>query len=170
MKIQPCIHIEGPDGSGKTTLVKWMADRLGFPMIPTDDPPKSWEECLARIERRVHPGLVCDRSSGLISELVYGPVLRGGTIVPEDVMWKVVETLIREAPITFVYCRPPEEALNPSFRPEEDPRHVEGVKSRQSQLVARYDEVMAQVSRMGGRVIRYDRTRQTPEEVVACVE
>lgn len=165
---RPCVHLEGTDGSGKTTLARELSAIGGLALVGTEDPPTSWEECLARVERRVSPGLVCDRSSGLVSELVYGPVLRGGCLVEEEKLWEVVRA-VRES-VVFVYCRPPDEAVSPTFREGEDPGHVRGVRERRGQLQARYDEVMARVSREGCRVVRYDRTRQTPREVMACAE
>ncbi len=174
----PCVYVEGPDGSGKTTLIGELANVLpsrypallpGMTLVPTDDPPKSWDECLARIQRRLAPGLLCDRSSGLLSELVYAPVLRGGVLAPggEGEMWGMVESLLHA--VTFVYCLPSLDSLDPTFRPEEDPAHVKLVKAKSRELLARYDEVMARVSSMGGRVVRYDFMRDTPEEVSACV-
>ena len=163
----PCIHVEGPDGSGKSTLVKYLSKILKYRVRPTQNPPKSWMECSARIRDRIEPGIVCDRSSGLISELVYGPVLRGGTLLKEELMWDCVRSIIHS--VVFVYCRPPLERITPTFRPLEDPTHVEGVVTRQMDLVDRYDVVMAQLSREGARVIRYDWTRQEPMEVAKCV-
>ena len=164
---RPCVHVEGPDGSGKSTLVPELAGIMGLDVVPTDDPPRSWDECLRRIERRVSPSLVCDRSSGLVSELVYGPVLRGGTIVDEEVVWSVVRSVVHA--VVFVYCRPPDDAIRPTFRDGEDPGHAKGVLEKSDPLRRRYDEVMSRLSGMGARVVRYDRTRQTVEEVARCV-
>jgi hypothetical protein len=165
---RPCIHVEGVDGSGKSTLASTLADLTRFSLVPTDDPPKTWDECLLRVHRRLAPGTVCDRSSGLISELVYGPVLRGGTITDEAEMWQVVRAVAHA--VVFVYCRPPTHEVKPTFRPGEDPGHVLGVKSKLVELLGKYDEVMARVSAAGARVIRYDWTRQKPEELLSCVE
>lgn len=165
--LEPCIHVEGVDGSGKSTLARSLHEGLGLGLIQTDDPPSSHGECLDRVHLRVPPGFVSDRSSGLISELVYGPVLRGGTIGPEGEYWDLLSSVIHA--VTFVYCRPPFDLLRPKFREGEDPDHVSGVKKNLGGLLERYDFVMTRVSRMGGRVIRYDYTRQTPPEVIECV-
>lgn len=166
--LRPCIHVEGVDGSGKTTLAEQLAKDLDLHLVPTDDPPRSWDECLKRIQRRVGTGVVCDRSSGLISELVYGPVLRGGTITDEADLWAAVRSVLHA--VTFVYCRPPLAYVQPTFRPEEDPVHVEGVKKRGYDLLVRYDRVMEEVSRIGGRVIRHDWTNPTLGGIKRCVE
>ena len=164
---RPCIHVEGPDGSGKSTLVDQLGLLLKCTKMRTQDPPRSWGECLRRINQRVAPGLVCDRSSGLISELVYGPVLRGGTVAPESVVWDVVQSLVHA--VVFVYCRPGQKSLQPTFRRGEDPLHVRAVTRKSRALVEQYDRVMAKLSSMGARVIRYDWTYQSPEEVARCV-
>ncbi len=163
----PCVHVEGPDGSGKSTLVSKLATNLDRDLIPTDDPPSSWDECLARVDRRVRPGIVCDRSSGLVSELVYGPVLRGGTITDEETIWGVVGAVLGS--VTFIYCRPPESKIRPRFRDGEDPDHVRGVNSKGAELLRKYDDVMSRISRMGGRVIWYDWTQRSAGEVTLCV-
>lgn len=164
---RPCVHVEGTDGSGKSTLISQLSELTGFPSTKCYNPPKSWEECLDRISKITAPGLLCDRSSGLISELVYGPVLRGRTLMDEDVMWRITRSLSHA--VVYVYCRPPRTLLMPSFRNEEDPDHVAGVLDRQDDLVDRYDEVMARLSREGARVIWYDRSRTTVKEIAACI-
>jgi len=162
---RPCIHVEGPDGSGKSTLVKALSKKMGFPLVKTDDPPASWKECLVRIQKRLSSGLVCDRSSGLVSELVYGPVLRSKTITPETDLWQVVRS-IRYA-IAFVYCRPP--TLLPKVRSEENPIHVSAVQQNLEALRQKYDQVMFQLDRLGARVVKYDYTRHSIEGVIQCV-
>lgn len=164
--VLPCVHVEGTDGSGKTTLVKDVPEE--WTRMPTEDPPMTWEECLSRIGKRLFPGMVCDRSSGLVSELVYGPVLRGRTIVREEVLWNVVRSVA--GAIKFVYCRPDELDIRPSFRKGEDPKHVELVKSRGRLLLARYDEVVARMERTGCQVVRYDRSPGRIQEIFRCAE
>jgi len=164
---RPCVHVEGPDGSGKSTLVHPMSELTGLRIVPPEDPPGSWDECLARISRRILPGLLCDRSSGLVSELVYGPVVRGRTITDEDMVWKVARAVSHA--VVYIYCRPPRESMQPLFRDEEDPDHVSAVREKFDDLVDRYDEVMARLSLEGARVIRYDWTQTTVEEVTSCV-
>lgn len=165
---RPTVYVEGVDGSGKTILAEWLSETMKVPLIPTDDRPGSWDECLSRIVRRVVPGVVCDRSSGLVSELVYGPVLRGGTIVDESVLWDTVRA-VRGSGV-WVYCRPPVASLRPRTRPGEDRDHVRSVEKNLVVLSDRYDEVMSRMVRIGCQVVRYDRTSQGPEEVLRCVE
>jgi hypothetical protein len=165
--VRPCVQVEGTDGSGKTTLVTELSRLTGLALVPTEDPPRTWAECLGRVGVRCGPGLLCDRSSGLVSELVYGPVLRGGTIAPEDEMWRVVRSILHA--VTFVHCRPPEDLLWPTFRASEHPDHVKAVTKNSEALLRRYDEVMARIGREGGRVLRYDRTCQSVESLASWI-
>ncbi len=164
---KPCIHVEGPDGSGKSFLVKQLSKELGLAIAPTEDPPKSWNECLMRIQARIATGIICDRSSGLISELVYGPVIRGKMCVGEETVWQAVDSVIYA--VTFIYCKPPVEKIDPSFRPSENYTHVRRVQERAIQLRARYDKVFIELVRRGAAVIYYDWTKQRIEELVECV-
>jgi len=166
--LAPCIHVEGPDGSGKSTLVPRLANRLNLRGVQTQGPPRSWSECLGRVERRIIPGVVCDRSSGLVSELVYGPVLRGETLGKEEWIWDLVKAV--RGSVVFVYCRPPIDSMQMDFRPDEDPVHVGGVVARYGRIVDRYDEVMDRIEAIGGTVVRYDRTVMGFEELIECVE
>lgn len=173
--VLPCVHVEGVDGSGKTTLVHELRRSVDarissmerMRVVETDGPPTSWSECLARVSRRILPGVVCDRSSGLVSELVYGPVLRGGTLEDEGEVWSVVASVV--GAVSFVYCRPPRRLLSHAPRDGEDRRHVEAVDGNLSALCDRYDEVMSRIVQMGGTVVEYDRTSSTPERVARCL-
>ena len=164
--LRPCIYVEGFDNSGKTTLVGQMPPHLT--RISSEDPPKSLQDCLDRIQARIAPGIVCDRSSGLISELVYAPVLRGRMLFDtEEDAWKIVRSIVHA--VTFIYCRPSRSEGPLEFRDGEDPQHVRGVQERAAALVDRYEEVMVRLSKEGARVFRYDRFQQRPEEVIRCV-
>lgn len=164
--LKPCIHVEGPDGSGKSTVVPEIGRMLGLRVVQTEDPPKSWSECVRRIDRRIRPGIVCDRSSGLISELVYGPVLRGGTIFDEGYIWSIVQSVSRA--VLFIYCRPPIGDMVVRTRPGESPSHTREVERKYRDIVDRYDRVMSLATESGATVLTYDRTRSTIEEVLKC--
>lgn len=168
----PCVHVEGPDGCGKSTLIPELKSLLGTDdepvlVVPTEGPPHTYAECEDRIAQRIKPGIVSDRSSGLISELVYGPVLRDGVCGYEPDFWAIIRSLI--GVVTFVYCRPPSEFLRPNFRPDEPDDFASEVLANMSTIAIKYDEVMQRVVSMGGRVIIYDRTSMIPEDIARCV-
>ena len=163
-----CIHVEGPDGSGKSTLVPILAARLGARVIGTSDPPTSRSECYDRIKERIVPGVVCDRSSGLVSELVYGPTLRGRTLIEESELWSIISSLVHA--VRFIYCRPPDGRFIVKHRDGEAKEHTDAVTEKHLQLVSRYDEVIEEIRRLGGTVIKYDWTSTNVEEIALCVE
>lgn len=168
MKNLPTVHVEGPDGSGKTTFAERLAAELGRPFVPTENPPSSWAECLARIAVRTVPGVVCDRSSGLVSELVYGPVFRGGVLAPggEEELWAVVRAV---APaVVWVYCRPLAAVIIPTFRPGEPYYLVRAVSTRGPEILARYDAVMVRLE-SEARVVRYDWTRDDFDTTIRSI-
>jgi hypothetical protein len=163
---RPTIHVEGVDGSGKSTLARYLSDRLVLPIVPTDGPCRTGDDVLFRARARVVPGVVADRSSGVVSELVYGPVLRGSTIVPEDVLWGIVRAI--SGVVRFVYCRPPVDRIIHVPRPDEDPSHVRAVDGKIRDLYDRYDVVFDWARRIGCSVHEYDWTVQHSEEVLRC--
>lgn len=160
----PCIHVEGPEGAGKSTLVEQLSYTLSLPVQPTQGPCTSREECLERVRVRIGAGQLCDRSSGLISEIVYGSVLRGHSMMTLADLWPLFRA------VRFIYCRPPDALLKHEPREGEDAEHVRQVNEKSAALIDRYDEVMVQLAAMGAEVHVYDRTRHYMEELVLCVE
>jgi hypothetical protein len=165
---RPCVQVEGPDGSGKSHLVRELSASLGLGIVGTQGPQTTWEECVRRIDARVAPGIVCDRSSGLVSELVYGPVLRGSCCAPETLFWDKLYSL--RGVVTFVYCRT--RRLRPTFRADEDRDFADQIMRNEKALAERYDVVMHRLERdAGARVVRYDWEHDNVAEVArTCVE
>ncbi len=157
--LKPCIHVEGVDGSGKSTLVESLAKEMELEIVETQDPPIDLGECRSRVEQRIRPGIICDRSSGLISELVYGPVLRDGVLGNYEDYWSMVKSI--QYAVTFIYCRPPFDYLSVSFRTEETKKHVRAVNKNLKALYAQYDVVMSKLSALGARVVVYDWTSKS---------
>ncbi len=73
--------IEGPDGTGKSTLAALLSQRLKLPIIQGEGPPKSFAEFhdrVARYER--YDNVIFDRHP-CISEDIYGPIMGRGSIL-----------------------------------------------------------------------------------------
>ena len=137
------IIVEGPDGCGKSTLIKQLLHRI--PKLEFGEhspgPPKSAEEYLARAAKwLIKPqektrNIILDRF--LFSEQVYGPVLRGKLIITQKEM-DILEAKLLEHDPLIIYCRRPPHKLHLN-----DKDHISGVSEKISQLVRQYDKIFS---------------------------
>lgn len=146
------IIVEGMDNTGKTTLIKRLLqqydlDYRGSASELRGDPQKliAWvDEELSRPTTKVP---IYDRFP-LISEEVYGPVLRGRSSIPDH----RYDGWTKDHKVLFIYCRPPLGFIR-RWGPREQ---MEGVKEFDKELVERYDKVMHRHRCKGWGVIKYD--------------
>lgn len=108
------IVVEGPDGSGKTTLIREIQAQFSVtiaPRVVSKDAEamvdlKKWVE---EDNKKLGQGVVYDRHR-LISETIYGPILRDH---PEpgfdDLEWLAsqMQWFYRKKPV-IIYCLPPQ--------------------------------------------------------------
>jgi hypothetical protein len=113
----------------------------------------------------LNPQVVMDRHP-IISEMVYGPILRGKSIFENnyqkgeellylDTSSYYVRKLISNHPL-IIYCRPPIEKIL-SF--SDDHPQMDGIKDWARNLISRYDEVIARFEMSGANVYTYDFTK-----------
>lgn len=104
------IVLEGPDGGGKTTLEKFLCERLQLRSVhmsipePLDQPLNYW---MTRLREANWPGLV-DRFHW--SEDVYAGLFRGGSMLSDLDRWLLEGWLLAHAAV-IVLCCPSREAV-----------------------------------------------------------
>lgn len=145
------IVLEGPDGAGKTTLANQLSAALNIAVQHSGGPPKSREEIIER-QRTLNDRLrrkelfIADRVP-LISDSVYGPIIRGGTPFETLPHFGIELRMYLTAPI--IYCRPPISRIADTvYKRKEPPKayksidHILGVKDNLSGIVLSYDWVV----------------------------
>jgi thymidylate kinase len=145
------IIVEGPDNTGKTTL----KNRL-MKVFPLTDkghsggPPKTvqeWEDRMYRLlldkTRQETLTFIVDRF--FYSEIVYGKVLRGSTIVPQRNM-DILEDLLMEHDPMIIYCRRPVHRIKETLSERDQ---LEGVNENIARICREYDTMF------GSRILQF---------------
>ncbi len=160
------IIIEGPDGSGKTTLATKLATGLTKRVLHAGGPPKTREDIYDRIYGQfLQFGEILDRAT-IVSEPVYGPLLRKKIqIKPES--WKRWVQIYSDRGFILIYCRPSinlllrhtsqETAVLREGKSYKSEAQVERVKKDIVKIVCAYDDVIKKIRSSGMEVLTYVR-------------
>jgi hypothetical protein len=101
------IIIEGPDGSGKTTLAKQFIKQIPSLEYRHEGPPPADEDSLTYYSRVLDSfrgrDMVIDRFA--LGERVYGPILRDEDTLGDD-GWRMFERVRRALNVTRIVCLP----------------------------------------------------------------
>lgn len=152
------IIVEGPDGAGKSTLITRLCRELPqyFWCLRASRRPPDYHAILdfqtwldQASGSLVPPNLILDRHP-LISEPIYGRIIRGFSMVPDT--WPEIRTrLTATATPVIIYCRPRElETIELRARNQ---GQMKGVLENLPALVDAYDEAMHQI---GLLVLQHD--------------
>lgn len=109
------IVVEGPDGAGKTTLVKEIQSHFPVTLAPrvVNTEAQAMVDLKQWVEdnvRQLNQGVLFDRHR-LISEPIYGPILRDATESGfDDLGWLMaMMQMFYAAKPTIIYCIPPKD-------------------------------------------------------------
>jgi len=106
------IIIDGPDGAGKSTLARTLSKQTGYPIVHLSY-PKTQEECDEMLDDyqdliKQHKNAILDRS--FYSEMVYGPIMRAGSVISYKDMWKLEKLLAKKGAVV-IHCTGPTSVL-----------------------------------------------------------
>jgi len=171
------IIIEGPDHSGKTTLHQSLKEIKGthLALLSTNerqsDPAKFFSYVKSISSMAAITNVVTDRHP-VISELIYGPILRPNEEMIGDIGWSspgIIKNLFGDPPIIIIYCKvsPSDTAFRRRFAKS---YQLHGVKPNIELICRSYDELMLKIRQSSGglHVIEVDQfdPRQKTKEVI----
>ena len=106
------IIIEGPDGSGKTTLAEQLSRETGYPIVHRSQPKTDEEKKLMMgqylQDLKAGRNVIWDRC--WYSEMCYGPVMRDKSYITYPQMYELEEQLAK-AGAMIIYCTGPRAEL-----------------------------------------------------------
>jgi adenylate kinase family enzyme len=158
------IIIEGPEGSGKTTLAKMLEEEAELNYHHSTGPPEDVADLDNRLDRSMellNMRFVQDRSPW-ISEPIYSALLDGPQIYP---YWNVYMAGLKAVNAKVVYCRPPDEIIFENMLQDEkswkSASLTQRIVKKRAYLLALYDRFMEQFQPW----LIYDWTRESSAPV-----
>ena len=152
------IVVEGPDGSGKTTLIKWLSTKYNLPIHHPGGPPHNREEFIERCNFYLNRGndFLYDRCP-MISEQIYSMLEGRDSFVSNAYLRSQLDNFNP----TIIYCRLKSVAemwrsIDHSKKPHKPVRHLVAVIQEYNSIVHGYDKLMSSLDDGGFNVIPYD--------------
>jgi len=164
------IILEGPDGSGKSTLGQMLSDRLGYQLVHSGKP--KYDELVPKsLELAALKDTIIDRVPW-ISEFVYSKVFDRQAPPAE------LTTIGRSIKDTTIIVRCDTEALNPLIKDNEykDKAFSLAIRERTKTIRSTYDRVFNTFEDHAGsyytsyNIINYDYTKDSPEDVLEMIQ
>jgi len=151
--------VEGFDGSGKTTLCKYISEKYNV-LVTRSPGPKTRKEMISWIDTcTMVPPTLMDRFT-LISERVYGPILREKCELADYDIYYLCENLVIRVNPLIIFCRPSIEKIIKGLKSED---HMDGVLDNCVRLIKAYDDIAIDMRARGFKMLLYD--RDSPESV-----
>jgi hypothetical protein len=155
------IIVEGVDGSGKSTLIQKIRENIKkyFWIMKSSQRPKSALQ-LTNLLTLVRQGMAIEISFlfdrfPLISEQIYGPILRDFSIVDlnyEEIGRRIKGLTPKRIEPLIIHCRPPTSIIRARIKALPQ---MEGVVQNLDRLIAEYDFAMAGLKKEL-KVVTYD--------------
>ena len=144
------IIVEGPDNSGKSTLVRNLSEQLGLKVLKPNKkgPPKNQEDIynntkhiIAGALSHVNNRTIVDRFS-LIGESIYGPICRGQDLWVSCFDKKMkMYSILRTIDPFFIYCRPPNSVVldmkSHELKSSDTPEHIQRVEKNKALILTK---------------------------------
>lgn len=151
---------EGPDGAGKSFTALEVSRAVGLPIHHSGGPPKSRQEMFNRVERLLtKDNIIFDRFP-LISDHVYGPIIRNESLFSLHMLQRIK--------LPVIYCRPSLKTIldvSLETKPHKSQEQVDLVKSNILKIVSGYDTIMTKIPH-----ITFNRDKQTCAELIYALE
>jgi len=133
--------IEGPDGSGKTTLAEYLSKQMGFPIKHRSN-PKTEEEKREMMQSYIDDiknsnNIIWDRC--FYSEMVYGPVMRDKSYITKYQMLDLEQMLLKAGALV-IYCT--DDTLELWERCQTRGEHYITTVELMGEIKTRYDKLM----------------------------
>lgn len=139
------IIVEGPDGSGKSTLIEQLSKELGYPIFKSGGPkdPELMKDTLYQLGKLSLKNEVylCDRVPW-ISERIYGKALNRPMVVPLRIL---ENCLTLDQKIIYCFSENSEQMLtnmSREFKAHKPKEHTEGVIKNHADICKAYQELM----------------------------
>lgn len=153
------IVLEGPDGCGKSTLIKQLNKDLGLPIFQSGGPKtkEAMEKMLDELEIMSHCQQIylCDRAP-FVSEIIYSQAFGREPVIPaKDLMdyWLLPN-------LKIIYCRIDQAAalanMDRKFKPHKPAEHTAIVEQRHANICELYDDIMDSAESARIKVFEYD--------------
>lgn len=152
------IILEGPDGSGKTTLGRRLSELHGLPLVKRGK-QDAYLWVMSELSSWTLSGLKIYDRFALVSEYIYGPLRRDGIQTEFELEFsptgQMMERFIQDSLI--IYCRPPAERIALNVGRTAQPVDIGPITSR---VIVAYDEWFSHVPHK-----LYDYTSDRPEDL-----
>jgi hypothetical protein len=157
------IAVEGPDGAGKSTLVKKLSESLGREVIHTGGPPKNkdeWVQRMMNIRAIKDDKVIIDRIPH-VSEQIYGPLYERDQVFDNP---DFLDRELLEINPVVIYCRLAlaDEMLTHMSRETKAHKpqtHFDLVISHFGRIVNAYDSKFQSLKTRGLQVRQFDWSR-----------